>query len=446
MTIKDAESLTGLTAKSIRYYEKKGLLRVERDRQNDYRRYTQEDIDRLKSIRVLRYLGFGVDEIAPLLRGGQALTAALEERGRAMEREQDGVRLRQELCRGLAREVERGKRPLADCVRDYNESIDFLESEDGEALLGGLREWAAPGLPETILGSLILSGPILWLFIRIRGRQWDMLPFTAAASVVAAALLALLWVWYFHHRARHRDAVREKNRRNRLLLPLTVVVAVGGIAAFVGLSAALERLLAPADYLFYEFAPAAELGMILLAVGFVILTVAALLRQLGVKGAENLTVYADLLWGKRAVRRGVVAALAVGLYLCLTSVTFVTPTSIVRHDPFHPGGVAYGYEQVERIEAGFGGRMVTALEYRRKGQFFYRLRLDGRWVTFAVPTTNEAVERYAQDTYLELEELDWALTALGIPKTASEENWESCDLDRRYVERFLRIIRNVPGA
>lgn len=34
MTIKDVEKITGLTAKSIRYYEDKGLLKVERNEEN----------------------------------------------------------------------------------------------------------------------------------------------------------------------------------------------------------------------------------------------------------------------------------------------------------------------------------------------------------------------------------------------------------------------------
>lgn len=36
MTIKDVEKRTGLTAKSIRYYESKGLITVARNDDNDY--------------------------------------------------------------------------------------------------------------------------------------------------------------------------------------------------------------------------------------------------------------------------------------------------------------------------------------------------------------------------------------------------------------------------
>ena len=62
---------------------------------------------------------------------------------------------------------------------------------------------------------------------------------------------------------------------------------------------------------------------------------------------------------------------------------------------------------------------------------------------FSVPSTNSDIERYTDDTYLELEEFDLALTDLGIPKKSSAKGWEHCDFDDCYVERFLRIIRNI---
>lgn len=67
MTIKDVKELTGLTIKSIRYYEEKGLVNIGRNKDNGYRNYTEEDIERLKLIKVLRYINFSVEEIALML-------------------------------------------------------------------------------------------------------------------------------------------------------------------------------------------------------------------------------------------------------------------------------------------------------------------------------------------------------------------------------------------
>ncbi len=62
MKISDVERLTGLTAKTIRYYERKGLVKVGRS-ENAYREYTQENVERLGKIKLMRELGIAVADI-----------------------------------------------------------------------------------------------------------------------------------------------------------------------------------------------------------------------------------------------------------------------------------------------------------------------------------------------------------------------------------------------
>ena len=54
MTIKEVEKRTGLTAKTIRYYEKEGLLQVKRDKNNSYRNYSEDDVLLLKKIKLFQ--------------------------------------------------------------------------------------------------------------------------------------------------------------------------------------------------------------------------------------------------------------------------------------------------------------------------------------------------------------------------------------------------------
>lgn len=63
MRIKEVEERTGLTAKAIRLYESKGLLNVARDNENDYRDYTEEDVERLKMIAFLREMDISIQGI-----------------------------------------------------------------------------------------------------------------------------------------------------------------------------------------------------------------------------------------------------------------------------------------------------------------------------------------------------------------------------------------------
>ena len=63
-TIQDVSEKTGLTAHTLRYYEKEGLLTgVERSR-GGFRQYSDEDLERLGLICCLKNTGMSLQEIA----------------------------------------------------------------------------------------------------------------------------------------------------------------------------------------------------------------------------------------------------------------------------------------------------------------------------------------------------------------------------------------------
>jgi len=78
MRIKEVEALTGITSKNIRFYEKEGLLSPSRNAGNRYRQYTEEDVRRLKEIKLLRKLDVSLVDIKSLQSGHLALYDCLE--------------------------------------------------------------------------------------------------------------------------------------------------------------------------------------------------------------------------------------------------------------------------------------------------------------------------------------------------------------------------------
>lgn len=62
MTIKEIEALSGMSRANIRYYETEGFLSPER-RENGYRDYSEEDLETLKRIKLLRLLGVSLADI-----------------------------------------------------------------------------------------------------------------------------------------------------------------------------------------------------------------------------------------------------------------------------------------------------------------------------------------------------------------------------------------------
>lgn len=77
-SIKEAEALTGISRQNIRYYEKMGLLNPKRDVGNGYRKYDEEDIERLKAILLFRKLDMPLEEIHKLLDHEIELQQALD--------------------------------------------------------------------------------------------------------------------------------------------------------------------------------------------------------------------------------------------------------------------------------------------------------------------------------------------------------------------------------
>jgi Cu(I)-responsive transcriptional regulator len=66
MNIGQAAEATGLSAKSIRYYESQGLLQAARQA-NGYRYYDQDALQRLRLLARARLVGFSLSECAELL-------------------------------------------------------------------------------------------------------------------------------------------------------------------------------------------------------------------------------------------------------------------------------------------------------------------------------------------------------------------------------------------
>ena len=65
--IGDAARLSGIPAASIRYYEKEGLLPAQSRADNQYRLYNDDEIHRLRFVRLCRAMDMSLGEVRTLL-------------------------------------------------------------------------------------------------------------------------------------------------------------------------------------------------------------------------------------------------------------------------------------------------------------------------------------------------------------------------------------------
>ena len=66
-TIGELAELAGVSTKTLRVYERKGLLLPERNAENQYRIYTETAVRKLEQIQLMKYLGFSLEPPLPLL-------------------------------------------------------------------------------------------------------------------------------------------------------------------------------------------------------------------------------------------------------------------------------------------------------------------------------------------------------------------------------------------
>ncbi len=101
MTIKEVCQASGLTKKAVAYYEKCGLLQPGVEG-NGYRSYSEEDLERLKEISILRCLNLSVADIGAVLRNPEDRPAVLQGIIGRMEAQQEQRRQTLEQLRELA--------------------------------------------------------------------------------------------------------------------------------------------------------------------------------------------------------------------------------------------------------------------------------------------------------------------------------------------------------
>ena len=100
MNIREIEQQLGIPRANVRYYEKEGLLHPQRSA-NNYRVYTDGDVETLKKIRLLRQLDMPVETIRAVQAGEIPLAEALARQERLLESEAVKLEQAREVCRSM---------------------------------------------------------------------------------------------------------------------------------------------------------------------------------------------------------------------------------------------------------------------------------------------------------------------------------------------------------
>ena len=102
MQIRDLECKTALDRATIRFYEKEGLIVPER-KENGYREYSEEILNDLLKIKLLRQLGMSLDTIKKIRQGSADFNLALSTQIRNLQNVMQAAARAKEVCEELYR-------------------------------------------------------------------------------------------------------------------------------------------------------------------------------------------------------------------------------------------------------------------------------------------------------------------------------------------------------
>ena len=103
LKIKELENLLSISRSNVRFYEKQGLLSPER-KDNNYREYTNQDIEVLKKIIIFRKMGFTVEEIKLIQNNDLPFAEAIANAQRRIEDEIEQLNGSLKLIKQVAQE------------------------------------------------------------------------------------------------------------------------------------------------------------------------------------------------------------------------------------------------------------------------------------------------------------------------------------------------------
>lgn len=164
MKINEVEALVGITKKNIRFYEEAGLLLPRRDRNNGYRDYRDADVDTLRRIKLLRKLGFPLEEIRRMQSGSQTVGDGMRRHLITLRREQENLASAARLCEALTDCQERldtldAAALLAEMEAMERKGATFMDKQK----LDAPRRYAAPIISAVVMVLLMLGA--IWLML-----------------------------------------------------------------------------------------------------------------------------------------------------------------------------------------------------------------------------------------------------------------------------------------
>lgn len=312
-------------------------------------------------------------------------------------------------------------------LNKYSEDLEYIETEEYTDFVSELNKLNQASLSFQLLITLRWTSPFIALYTSIVDKNYDSIGLKSSLSILGTIILTLSWRSYSNQ--------KDKKIGGTFSFILGSILAViWGLCMYAFIEQAQKIIFVPDDYLMYM----PKEPYIYVFLFFEIEILAIIIAFLYKKTKNTEWEWGD--WLFDIMKRNFVPVIGLNiilLYIGITGVAVVTETQITDYSFYNPMGTEYTYDDITKINVGFIGK-EKKLFREEPGDFYYIITLkDGKEINFYQSSSE------FEDTYLELEIFDKLIVDIAkVKKIASKENYKLCYLDKRYVDRFLRIIEN----
>lgn len=200
MKINEVEAQVGITKKNIRFYEKEGLLSPERNSENGYRKYSQEDADTLRQIKLLRKLGVPLEEIRQMQMGTSTVADGIRRHLITLERERRNLDQSMELCQTLKDQEVRLDTLDAAALLEQMEALEQAGTKFKDKQTADMKRirYVAPVIVTLLFNALMIGfiALIVWIYLSDTGSAPPMAIMAIFVVVPAVVMLGVLLALY----------------------------------------------------------------------------------------------------------------------------------------------------------------------------------------------------------------------------------------------------------
>lgn len=281
---------------------------------------------------------------------------------------------------------------------------------------------------------LIALGPVLWLFINIYDKNYENIVLNIVFVILGLTLVAYNIKNYLKvYNKRYSASVDLLRHIVSFIfyILLIAVIVISFIAFYIGIAFIQRKLFVKGEYLTYFIKyPYSYLLFVILAI------VAIRIRMLFLrKEKEHSRNQGSVLWGR--VNKFLILIIIPLIYIVITSVVVVTEDGIYDYSFYNLKGNKYNFSDIEYVDTGFVDRG------KNKGEFFYNIQLkDSKKIKLAYPSMTQPSDKYENDSWQEYVDIDQYIMDSGAEKTSSENGSRYVQMDKRYVDKLLYVVRN----